>query len=115
MEALCVFPRHLARARSRGVTFLRLGIVLLLVSSGMAQQGQQRGIAGAYAAQSHSSVPTVGLKDLIREAEQNSPGIAVAERGYAAPTHVAPQASALPDTQGTLQPLSVGIPPPCAS
>src|SRR5258708_1300010 len=114
MEALCVFPRHLARARSRGVTFLRLGIVLLLVSSGMAQQGQQSGIAGAYAAQSHSSVPTVGLKDLIQEAEQNNPEIAVAERGYAAATHVARQASALPDTQVTLQHLSVGSPRPFA-
>jgi len=113
METLCAFPRRLARARSRGVTLMRLGIVLLLVSSGMAQQGQQSGIAGGDA-QSHSSTPPVSLKDLLREAEQNSPEIAVAERGYTAATHVARQASALPDTQITVQQLAVGSPRPFA-
>src|ERR1700737_352265 len=113
MEALCVFPRQLARARSRGVTLMRLGMVLLLVSSGTAQQRQQSGIAGGDA-QSHSSTPPVSLKDLLREAEQNSPAIAVAEHGYAAATHVARQASALPDTQITFQQLSVGSPRPFA-
>jgi cobalt-zinc-cadmium efflux system outer membrane protein len=111
MEALCAFPRQLARARTRGVTFMRLGIVLLLVCSGMAQQGQQSGIARADA-RSHSSTPPVSLKDLLREAEQNSPEIAVAEQGYAAATDVVRQASALPDTQATLQQLSVGSPRP---
>jgi hypothetical protein len=41
MEALCVFPRQLARAR-RGVTLTRLGVVLLLVGSSMAQQQDQQ-------------------------------------------------------------------------
>jgi outer membrane protein, heavy metal efflux system len=111
MEALCGFLRQLARARTRGVTFMRLGIVLLLVCSATAQQGQQSGIAGAEA-RSHSSIPPVSLKDLLREAEQNSPEIAVAEQGYAAATDVVRQASALPDTQATLQQLSVGSPRP---
>ncbi len=111
MEALCAFPRQLARARTRGVTLVRLGIVSLLVSSGMAQQAQQSGIARG-GAQSPSSTPPVSLKDLLREAEQNSPEIAVAEHGYAAATHVARQASALPDTQVTVQHLSVGSPRP---
>jgi cobalt-zinc-cadmium efflux system outer membrane protein len=111
MEALCAFPRQSARARTRGVTFIRLGIVLLLGCSGMAQQGQPSGIARADA-RSHSSTPPVSLKDLVREAEQNSPEIAVAEQGYAAATHVARQVSALPDTQATLQQLSVGSPRP---
>ncbi len=114
MKAFCIFPRQLARASSRGITFLRLGIVLLLVSSGMAQQGQQSGIAGGDGTQSHSSFPPIGLKDLIREAEQNNPEIAVAEHGYAAATHVARQASALPDTQVTLQQFAVGSPRPFA-
>jgi outer membrane protein, heavy metal efflux system len=114
MKALCVFPRQLARARSRGVTLMRLGIVLLLVSSGIAQQSQQTGIAGADDPQAHGSTLPVSLKDLIGEAEQNNPEIAVAERGYAASTHVARQASALPDTQVTLQHLSVGSPRPFA-
>jgi outer membrane protein TolC len=113
MEALCAFPRQLARVRSR-VTLTQFGIVLLLISSSMAQQGQQSGIAGAGDPQSHSSALPVSLKDLIGEAEQNNPEIAVAEHGYAAATQVARQASALPDTQVTLQHLSVGSPRPFA-
>jgi outer membrane protein, heavy metal efflux system len=113
MEALCAFPRQLARVRSH-VTLTQFGIVLLLISSGMAQQGQQSGIAGAGDPQSHSSALPVSLKDLIGEAERNNPEIAVAEHGYAAATHVARQASALPDTQVTLQHLSVGSPRPFA-
>jgi outer membrane protein, heavy metal efflux system len=113
MEALCVFPRQLARARSRGVTLMRIGIVLLWVSAGMAQQDQQSGNDGGNA-QSHGSAPPVSLKDLLRETEQNSPEIAVAEHGYAAATYVARQASALPDTQVTVQQLSVGSPRPFA-
>jgi cobalt-zinc-cadmium efflux system outer membrane protein len=114
MKALCAFPRQLARARSRGVTLAQLVMVLLLASSGIAQQGQQVGIAGEGDAQSHSSAPPVSLKDLIREAERGNPEIAVAEHGYAASTHVARQASALPDTQVTLQQFAVGSPRPFA-
>jgi outer membrane protein, heavy metal efflux system len=114
MEALCLFPRQSARARSRGLALMRLGIVLLLVSSGMAQQqGQQNAIAGGDP-QSHGSVLAVSLKDLIGEAERNNPEIAVAEHGYAAATHVARQGSALPDTQVTVQQFAVGSPRPFA-
>src|ERR1700730_16532913 len=114
MEAFCAFPRQLARARGRGVTLLRLGIVLLLVNSGTAQQSQQSGIAGAGDPQPRSSVLPVSLKDLIGEAEQNNPEIAVAEHGHAASPHVARQASALPDPQVTLQQFAVGSPRPFA-
>jgi hypothetical protein len=71
---------------------------------------QQSGIAGSDA-QSHSSALPISLKDLIREAEQNSPEIAVAEHGYTAATHVARQASVLPDAQVNLQQFAVGSPP----
>src|SRR2546421_275391 len=54
------------------------------------------------------------LATLVREAEQNNPEIAAAERGYAAATHVAPQQSALPPTQLTLQQFNVGSPRPFA-
>lgn len=90
-----------------GVAFIRLGIVLLLVSSGIAQQqGQQNAIAGGDP-QSHSSALPVSLKDLIGEAERNNPEIAVAKHGYVAATHAALQASALPDTQVTVQQFSM--------
>src|SRR5258708_4684554 len=112
MEALCAFPRQLARVRTH-VTLTQFGIALLLIGSGMAQQSQQTGIA-AGDPQFHSAVLPVSLKDLIGEAEQNSPEIAVAERGYTAATHVARQVSALPDTQVTLQQFAVGSPRPFA-
>jgi cobalt-zinc-cadmium efflux system outer membrane protein len=114
MEALCAFPRQLACTRSRGVTLTRLGILLLLVSSCAAQQqGQQNAIAGRDT-QSHGSALPVSLKDLIGEAERNNPKIAAAEHGYAAATHGAREASALPDTQVTVQQFAVGSPRPFA-
>jgi outer membrane protein, heavy metal efflux system len=113
MEALCAFPRQLERARSCGVALIRLGIVLLLVSSGMAQQQGQQTIAGGDP-QSHGSVLPVSLKDLIGEAERNNPEIAVAEHGYAAATYGARQASALPDAQVSVQQFAVGSPRPFA-
>jgi cobalt-zinc-cadmium efflux system outer membrane protein len=114
MEALCAFPRQLTRARSCGVTLKRLVIVLLFVSSGMAQQqGQQNAIAEGNP-QPHGSAVPVSLKDLIGEAERNNPEIAAAEHGYAAATYGPRQASALPDTQVTVQQFSVGSPRPFA-
>jgi outer membrane protein, heavy metal efflux system len=113
MEALCAFPRQLKRARSCGVALIRLGIVLLLVSSGMGQQQGQQTIAGR-GPQSHGSVLPVSLTDLIGEAERNNPEIAVAEHGYAAATYGARQRSALPDTQVTVQQFAVGSPRPFA-
>lgn len=114
MEALCALPRQLARARSRGVTLIRLGIVLLLVSSVMAQQRSQQNAIAARDPQSHASALPVSLKNLIGEAERNNPEIAGAEHGYAAATHGARQASALPDTQVTVQQFAVGSPRPFA-
>jgi outer membrane protein TolC len=114
MKALCVFSRQLLQDRIFAITLLRLGTVLLLMSSCMAQQGQQIAIAGTGDAQIHGSVSPVSLKDLIREAEQNSPEISVAESGYKAATYVAREVSALPDTQVSVQQFSVGSPRPFA-
>lgn len=70
--------------------------------------------AAKSSAQSQGSAAPENLKNLIRGAEQNNPEIAAAERGYAAATHVARKVSALPDTQVTIQQLSVGSPLPFA-
>jgi outer membrane protein, heavy metal efflux system len=113
MKALCLFPRQFARAYGRGVTIAWLEIVLL-VSSSTAQQDQEIGITPTADVQSSSSATPVSLKDLIGEAEQNNPELAAAERGYTAATYLARQASALPDTQVTVQQFSVGSPRPFA-
>src|SRR5437016_6185413 len=62
----------------------------------------------------HATAQATPLATLIREAEQNNPEIAAAERGYAAATHVARQQSAMPPTQLTVQQFSVGSPRPLA-
>src|SRR5436305_3746860 len=99
MEALCAFPHKLARSSGLAAAFtLLVGLVFA-------------GLASAQERQSMAAAP-VALKDLIREAEENNPEIAAAERGYTAATHVAPQQSALPPTQFTIQQFSVGSPRP---
>lgn len=102
METLCACPRKLARSGAFGAGFTLLVVGLVFVGLAAAQEGQSMAAA------------PVSLKDLIREAEQNNPEIAAAERGYAAATHGAPQASALPPTQITVQQFSVGSPRPFA-
>lgn len=81
-------------------------ILLVAVATSLAQQPQAHvAQAGEY---------PVALRDLIAEAERNNPGIAAAEHGYEAATHIAAQKSALPDTQVMLQQFSVGSPRPFA-
>jgi outer membrane protein TolC len=58
--------------------------------------------------------PVVSLQELIREAEQNNPEIAAAQQGYEAARHVPREASALPDTQVSVQQFAVGSPRPFA-
>jgi outer membrane protein TolC len=114
MEALCAFPREFTRALARGRVLTWLGIPLLLAGLAIAQDGQKGGTTPAGDAQARKAAAPVSLKDLILEAEQNNPEIAAAERGYTAATHVAPQVSALPQTQVTTQLFSVGSPLPFA-
>ena len=111
MAALCVFPRESTR---RVVTIMLLGMGLVFVSSGIAQESRQVGVTPASEAQTRTLASPVALKDLIQEAEQKNPEIAAAERGYTAATHTARQVSALPDTQVTIQQFSVGSPRPFA-
>ncbi|HLJ90675.1 MAG TPA: TolC family protein [Candidatus Angelobacter sp.] len=86
---------------------------LVLGNSGIAQENQQMS-ALPMSTQESASVAPSALKDLMHEAEQNNPEIAAAERGYTAATHIARQASALPDTQVMVQQFSVGSPRPFA-
>lgn len=96
MKAIALFARYLAP----------YCILLVVVSTSLAQEPQ------AHVAQAGEN--PVALRDLIAEAERNNPGIAAAQRGYEAATHMAAERSALPDTQVMLQQLSVGSPRPFA-
>src|SRR5713101_5043141 len=114
MEALCIFSRVPARAHARRIVLVLSAIFFVLPGSGLAQQNELSQQPVTNTAHDRGSVAPASLQDLIREAERNNPEIAAAERGYAAATHMARQASALPDTQVTLQQLSVGSPRPFA-
>lgn len=62
----------------------------------------------------HTTSNPVPLSALIEEAQQKNPDIQASEHGYRAARNGAKGAGALPDTQITLQQLSVGSPRPFA-
>lgn len=113
MEALRVCPPKLMRSRGSLFTIWLLGMGLV-TSSGMAQDSRLMSVRPAGDVHSQSSAAPVSLRDLVHEAEQNNPEIAAATHGYTASTQVARQVSALPETQVTVQQLSVGSPRPFA-
>jgi cobalt-zinc-cadmium efflux system outer membrane protein len=113
MEALRVCPLKSTRSRGCLVTIWLLGMGLV-TSSGVAQDGQLTSAKPTGDAQQQSSASPVSLRDLVPEAEQNNPEIAAAAHGYTASTQVARQVSAFPETQVTVQQLSVGSPRPFA-
>jgi outer membrane protein TolC len=114
MEALCAHSREVTRACLSRVVLIRLAIVFLVFSSATNLKGQASGITLKADTQSPAPTMPISLKELVREAEQNNPEIAAAQRGYAASTHLARQASALPETQIKAQLFSVGSPKPFA-
>lgn len=64
-------------------------------------------------AEQHGGGPT-SLRELVQEAEQRNPQIAASYHGWQASRNVPKQASALPDTQLSVQQFSVGSPRPFA-
>ncbi len=75
------------------------------------EQGQSTQASGQMGHE--TGIPTP-LAVLIEEAKRNDPAIRAAEQTAKAATFVAPQMSALPDPQFTLQQFSVGSPRPFA-
>jgi cobalt-zinc-cadmium efflux system outer membrane protein len=78
-----------------------------------AQQAVEQSVQVSEQMQHEVGVPTP-LTALVEEAEKNDPTILAAERAARAARFVAPQMSALPDPQFTLQQFSVGSPRPFA-
>lgn len=114
MKALCTFAGGFIARRNHSVRIFIVTLAIAPAAVASPQQQQQPGpespkqqIAGM-----PPTGPVVSLQQLIREAEQNNPEIAAAQRGYEAATHVARQVSALPDTQVTVQQFAVGSPRP---
>ena len=77
------------------------------------QQGVEQSVQVSGQMQQEVGMPTP-MAALVEEAEKNDPTILAAERAARAARFVAPQMSALPDPQFTLQQFSVGSPRPFA-
>ena len=78
-------------------------------------QAQQPSVVPSQEAEmAHASAAASRLPDLVKEAEQNNPEVAAAIHGWQAATHVPKQASALPETEVSVQQFAVGSPRPFA-
>jgi outer membrane protein, heavy metal efflux system len=60
------------------------------------------------------AAPPIALKELVQEVERSNPGIAASLHAWKAATNFSKQASALPETEITVQQFSVGSPRPFA-
>jgi len=96
--------------------FAVLAAGALLPSLGGARQssGSPSAPAPQQAEHGHRAAAATPLRELVEEAERNNPQIAAAYHGWQAAAAVPQQASALPDTQLTVQQFSVGSPRPFA-
>lgn len=116
MESVCLTTREIARREAFRVVL----IVFVTLFAG----GVSRAFAAPQAAPlqseaspgqpDHETGPPTPLAALIEEAHKNNPVILAAESAAKSATFVAPQMSALPDPQFTLQQFSVGSPRPFA-
>ena len=90
-------------------------ILLLLPMRSVAQQASATpSISNSQSEMSHTSAPARPIGELVKEAEQSNPEIAAAVHGWRAATHVSKQASALPQTEVSVQQFAVGSPRPFA-
>lgn len=90
---------------------------LLLAVNGTAQQtgnSQQPGSNPELASMAEHAGVLASLRELVQEAEQKNPQIAASFHGWQASRNAPKQASALPETQLSVQQFSVGSPRPFA-
>ena len=64
--------------------------------------------------EAHPTAPRTALRDLTDEAEKNNPELAASFHAWKARTYAPKQASALPETELTVQQFAVGSPRPFA-
>jgi len=101
---------------SRAITALIVGTLLLNITVRAQQTENVQQSTQAPKPSSiveHMGAPT-SLPELVREAEQKNPQVSAALHGWRASRNVSKQASALPETQVSVQQFSVGSPRPFA-
>ena len=95
------------------VLFGRVSPKLFAAPQRIGGQGQEQSAQASGQLDHETGIPTP-LTVLVEEAKRNDPAIRAAEQTAKAATFVAPQMSALPDPQFTMQQFSVGSPRPFA-
>jgi cobalt-zinc-cadmium efflux system outer membrane protein len=121
MEGIC-FPvrKSVGRRSLESIVFGLIAVLaggvspnLFAAPQRIGEQGQEQSAQASGQMGHETGIPTP-LAVLIEEANRNDPAIRAAEQAAKAATFVAPQMSALPDPQFTLQQFSVGSPRPFA-
>src|SRR6266849_4145912 len=93
---------------------LFVGILALAVAAGAQEPtSSQRPVPESPTMAEHNAAPT-SLRELVQEAGQKNPQIAASFHAWQAARNVPKQASALPETQLSVQQFSVGSPRPFA-
>ena len=117
MQSIGMSRRFLGRTRILFITAALFVGTMALAGNAGAQEPQVSPKPGSTAESpamaEHGGVP-VSLHDLVQEAEQKNPQIAASIHAWQASRNVPKQASALPETQLSVQQLSVGSPRPFA-
>ena len=93
--------------------FSTLGVSALSAQNSAEPQRPTPAAAQTEAVHEHAALSTP-LRDLVQEAEHNNPQIGASVHAWQAATNVPRKVSALPETQLTIQHLSVGSPRPFA-
>lgn len=108
------------RFRTFGISAFASSLVALTCLLSSAQAAAQESAltqplpSHSPAGMAEASLPATPLPDLVKEAEQNNPEITAAIHGWQAATHVSRQASAMPETELSVQQFAVGSPRPFA-
>lgn len=108
---------HEHRLSSGIVRFFLLTAALaatIFPALGQTQAPSSQQVPVASEQQPHATAPPTPIRDLVQEAEHNNPEISASVHGWQAATHVPKQASALPETQVSVQQFNVGSPRPFA-
>src|SRR5258708_25278095 len=117
MESIYLSRSLFGCSRTSLISAALVAGTMLFPASGAAQQMGNSRLPGSIPESpsivEHAGTPTP-LRELIQEAEQKNPQIAASYHAWQASRNVPKQASALPETQLSVQQFSVGSPRPFA-
>jgi len=114
MQSMNFARRLFGRGRISQISCALIAGTMLFTINGRAQETETTQHPSQPQSTAEHGGPVTSLKELLQEAEQNSPQIQAARRGWQAAKQVPSQVSTLPDPQFNLQQVNVGSPSPFA-